>query len=62
MGHENTFQLGGEIAKLSIPFIFITGYGAAIVLPDELKDVTVLTKPVDTDLLKQSIQAFGFEV
>ncbi|MBJ2128571.1 GAF domain-containing protein [Alteromonas sp. IB21] len=62
LGHENTFQLGVEIAKLSIPFIFITGYGAAIELPDELKDVTVLTKPVDTGLLRQSIEALGFKV
>ncbi|WP_159578259.1 HWE histidine kinase domain-containing protein [Alteromonas sp. KUL106] len=62
LGHENTFQLGLEIAKLSIPFVFITGYGAAIELPDELNQVTVLTKPVDVTLLKQSIEAFGFKV
>lgn len=60
--NENTFQLGIEIQKLSIPFLFITGYGAAIELPHELTDVDILTKPVDTKLLKRSIEAFGFKV
>lgn len=62
LGNENTFQLGIEIQKLSIPFLFITGYGAAIELPDELSEVDILTKPVDTTLLKRSIEAFGFKV
>lgn len=62
LGNENTFQLGIEIQKLSIPFIFITGYGATIELPNELSNVDVLTKPVDTTLLKRSIEAFGFKV
>ncbi|CAB9494630.1 HWE histidine kinase domain-containing protein [Alteromonas macleodii] len=62
LGNENTFQLGIEIQKLSIPFLFITGYGAAIELPEELSDVDILTKPVDTTLLKRSIEAFGFKV
>lgn len=62
LGNENTFQLGIEIQKLSIPFLFITGYGAAIELPDELTGVDILTKPVDTILLKRSIEAFGFKV
>jgi hypothetical protein len=62
LGNENTFQLGIEIQKHSIPFLFITGYGAAIELPDELTGVDILTKPVDTTLLKRSIEAFGFKV
>ena len=62
LGNENTFQLGIEIQKLSIPFLFITGYGAAIELPDELSEVDILTKPVDTTLLKRSIEALGFKV
>ena len=62
LGNENTFQLGIEIQKLSIPFLFITGYGAAIELPSELLHVDILTKPVDTKLLKRSIEAFGFKV
>ncbi|MDY6882353.1 MAG: HWE histidine kinase domain-containing protein [Pseudomonadota bacterium] len=62
LGHENTFQLGVEIEKQSIPFVFITGYGAAIELPEELLHVDILTKPVDTKLLKQSIRSFGFKV
>ena len=62
LGNENTFQLGIEIQKHSIPFLFITGYGEAIELPDELTGVDILTKPVDTTLLKRSIEAFGFKV
>lgn len=62
LGHENTFQLGLEIQKKGIPFVFITGYGAAIELPQELGHVPILTKPVDTELLKTTIQSFGFEV
>ncbi|WP_334022311.1 HWE histidine kinase domain-containing protein [Alteromonas sp. S015] len=62
LGNENTFQLGIEIQKIAIPFLFITGYGAAIELPDELSHIDILTKPVDTTLLKRSIEAFGFKV
>ena len=55
-------MVGVEIEKQSIPFVFITGYGAAIELPEELLHVDILTKPVDTKLLKQSIPSFGFKV
>jgi light-regulated signal transduction histidine kinase (bacteriophytochrome) len=62
LGSENTFQLGIEVKKRGIPFVFITGYGASIDLPSELADATVLTKPVDPYLLSETVSSFGFKV
>lgn len=60
LGNENSFQLGEELNKRGVPFCFITGYGAAIALPEALVDITVLTKPVDTAILAQEISFLGF--
>lgn len=61
LGNENSFQLGEDLKKRGVPFFFITGYGAAIALPTALTNVTVLTKPVDTEVLSQEIRNLGFE-
>jgi light-regulated signal transduction histidine kinase (bacteriophytochrome) len=55
LGQENSFNLGEELKKQSIPFLFITGYGAGIALPEPIKDVDVLTKPVDSQVLQKAI-------
>lgn len=55
LGNENSFELGMEILKKHIPFMFITGYGAGIDLPPALKNVRVLTKPVDFGVLQGAI-------
>lgn len=60
LGNENTFQLAIELKQKNIPFVFITGYGASIDLPEQLKGAVVLTKPVDAALLARTIEAYGF--
>jgi len=61
LGNENTIPLGLDLKKMGIPFIFITGYGASLELPDELIGTTILTKPVDATLLNEAIISMGFE-
>jgi light-regulated signal transduction histidine kinase (bacteriophytochrome) len=61
LGNENTIPLGVDLKKMGIPFIFITGYGASLELPDELIGTTILTKPVDAPLLNEAIISMGFE-
>ena len=61
LGNENSFQLGEDLKKRGVPFFFITGYGAAMAFPQALEDITVLTKPVDTELLEKEIRNLGFE-
>lgn len=61
LGNENSFQLGEDLKKRGVPFFFITGNGAAIALPHTLLDITVLTKPVDTEILEKEIKNLGFE-
>lgn len=55
LGNENSFELGMEILRKHIPFMFITGYGAGMDLPPALKNVQVLTKPVDFEVLQDAI-------
>ena len=61
LGSENTFPLGIELKERGIPFVFITGYGSSLELPDALVGTTILTKPVDPLLLSETINAMGFE-
>ena len=58
LGNENTFQLAIELKALNIPFVFITGYGASIDLPESLEGEVILTKPVDPKLLMKAINSF----
>ncbi|WDT85448.1 HWE histidine kinase domain-containing protein [Alteromonas sp. 009811495] len=61
LGSENTFPLGIELKERGIPFVFITGYGSSLELPEVLAGTTILTKPVDPLLLSETINAMGFE-
>ena len=44
-----------ELRKLSVPFMFVTGYGQGEHLSDEFADVPRLTKPITKDDLRYCI-------
>lgn len=52
-----SFGIAEALKKTGIPFVFVTGYGSAIELPDELRDVPILTKPIDGGTLSRCIEA-----
>lgn len=44
-------RLADELQRRKVPFVFVTGYGDGSVLPEHLRDLPRLDKPVDPDLL-----------
>lgn len=51
-----SFAIATKLVERGIPFLFVTGYGSKIELPEELRDVIILTKPVDEGTLSRSIE------
>jgi light-regulated signal transduction histidine kinase (bacteriophytochrome)/CheY-like chemotaxis protein len=52
LGSENTIQLATELLEHSTPFLFITGYGAELEIPESLSSIHVLSKPVNIKTLE----------
>ncbi len=51
-----SFALAQSLRDKGIPFIFVTGYGSSIELPDDLRSIPILTKPVDEGTLSRTIE------
>jgi CheY-like chemotaxis protein len=49
---EKSFAVAERLDALKIPFIFVTGYGADVRLPEALAHKPRLPKPYSTDALK----------
>lgn len=52
-----SFGIAEKLRETGTPFVFVTGYGSAIELPDALSDVPILTKPIDGGTLSRCIEA-----
>jgi CheY-like chemotaxis protein len=53
---ENSFAIAERLAALGIPFVFVTGYGAAVGLPPEFADRPRLPKPCLTEALAAALR------
>jgi len=51
-----SFDIADALTKRDIPFVFVTGYGSAIDVPDRLKTTPVLPKPVDEGILSSTLE------
>ncbi|RPD84570.1 response regulator [Luteimonas sp. 100069] len=58
LGGEQSFPIADSLLERGIPFIFMSGYGAAGV-PVRLKSIHTLQKPYGADALKQALQHSG---
>lgn len=56
LGNENTIQLATELLNQATPFMFITGYGAELEIPEILSSVHVLSKPVNIKTLEKTLE------
>ena len=54
---ETSFAIAEALQARDIPFVFATGYGETIVLPDRFKDVFVVSKPYVADVLRAALAA-----
>lgn len=55
LGTETAYPIGDALAARGLPFVFLTGYGAAAI-EDHHRAVPVLTKPVDLAALARMIE------
>ena len=57
IGGALVFPVAERLRAAGIPFVFATGYAS---LPREgFEDVTVLSKPINPDLLRDAVEGFG---
>jgi CheY-like chemotaxis protein len=54
---EKSFAVAERLEALQIPFVFVTGYGADVRLPQRFADRPRLTKPCSSDALKAILTA-----
>lgn len=58
LGHGLSFDFARQLKLLEIPFVFLTGYDAAM-LPDDLAGSSHLTKPADAARIKAALAHSG---
>ena len=51
-----SFEIAERLREDGTPFVFVTGYGSTIDLPETLADVPILTKPIDDGALSNCLE------
>ena len=52
---ETSFGLADQLIRLKLPFVFATGYGESIVMPERFRAVPVVSKPYDGAALRVAL-------
>jgi light-regulated signal transduction histidine kinase (bacteriophytochrome) len=52
---ETSFGVADQIIALGLPFVFATGYGESIVMPERFRAVPVVSKPYDGGALRMAL-------
>lgn len=45
LGMETSFSVAAELKRLGVPFVFATGFGDGVVMPESLRGVPIVRKP-----------------
>lgn len=56
LGTGTSLAVADELLRRNVPFLFATGYGESIIIPDHLKHVPVVRKPYNADSLLIHLQ------
>ncbi len=60
LGPDTSFAVADKLKAVDIPYLFATGYGEQMVLPEAHADVTVLQKPYSIETVAEGIsRSFG---
>ena len=54
---ETSFVVAEDLQDLDIPFVFATGYGETVTVPDRFRGVQVVSKPYLEDVLRAALAA-----
>jgi len=57
LGEETSAAVADDLAGLGVPFVFATGYGDSVMIPDRFRDVPVVRKPVSAAVLADRLGA-----
>ena len=52
---ETSFGIADRCVDRKLPFVFATGYGESVIIPDRFKAVPVVSKPYDIDTLRSAL-------
>ena len=52
---ETSFGVADRCVTRSLPFVFATGYGESVIIPERFKDITVVSKPYDEIALRSAL-------
>ena len=50
-----SFEIATALLERGVPFLFVTGYGSSVDVPDALSNITILTKPLNDGVLSASL-------
>ncbi len=56
LSDENSFGVADRCVAQDIPFVFATGYGESVKIPERFKGVPVVSKPYDGDALRAALE------
>lgn len=54
---ETSFLIAEDLQARAIPFVFATGYGETVTMPERFRDVHVISKPYAEDVLRAALAA-----
>lgn len=52
LGNETSFEVARALKRDGVPFLFASGYGDSLTMPEDLEDIRILSKPYDKDMIK----------
>lgn len=56
LGGERSFAVADALARFGVPFVFLTGYGPDVDLPERFAGATALEKPIDIEGLLAALR------
>lgn len=57
LGNETSADVAGWLQAADVPFLFVTGYGDNVIIPDQFKLVPIARKPMSATSLAARIEA-----
>ena len=54
---ETSFPIAEDLQDRAIPFVFATGYGETVAVPERFKDIRIVSKPYAEDTLRAALAA-----
>ena len=55
LGTGSSLDVAEELIKRDVPFVFATGYGDSVMIPERMKSIPVVRKPYSAEALKSAL-------